>query len=287
MRTVNKNQKDIELEDYYNQEYGTQAQQVQDYYNLAEEQRYSELLDTEIELERTKQNALKYTQNQIKNQGLGGSGYGSSLSTGIYNQYLGALSGAESDYNLDVAGLKMNERNELNQIALNDKQQRSSDMANLINQSTSLDNLNQVYKEYGFGDIDKEGNFVFGKKPDNLSESEWINYQLQYNNYKDVFNNVNQNQNSYSLEELGDIKIKRDNGKIGTIENNINENVLNRLGYELQNNKFTNGDTIHLYDGKDSAYLKYENGRFVSITEDDYNQSTNKYKITKTKTEKE
>ena len=86
---------------YYNQELENQAQAVTDYYNLAKEQRYTDLLNKEIEMENSKQNALKYTQNQLANQGFASQGYGSSVQAGVYNNYANNIAKAQSDYNFD------------------------------------------------------------------------------------------------------------------------------------------------------------------------------------------
>ena len=81
-----------------------------DVYKLARDQEYDLLFDKEVALENAKANALKYTQNQINAQGFGGTGYGSTLQSGIYNTYLNKANEAQVDYANNIRDINLQEQ---------------------------------------------------------------------------------------------------------------------------------------------------------------------------------
>ena len=265
--------------DYYTDTAKSQDQEVNEYYDLAQQQQYSELFNREIELENSKQNALKYTQNVMMNQGLGGSGYGSSANTGIYNQYMNTVNQERSDYNLGVQGLEMQRRNELNAIMQNDRNAQQTAMNNLIQSATSKEDLNTIFKDYGFGDIDADGNFVFGEKPQGMSEAEWTTLQYQYKNIANTLDQYNQTGTLYTIDTIVDAQFYDHDGKLERVGKYISDKALEKLAYNHSLGTFKNGDVIKLHDGKvndkdSTIYLTYENGQYRVITKEDYNSST-------------
>jgi hypothetical protein len=255
-----KNQNEI-YNEYQNAIYNSEdIQTTQDSYDLRRQENYIGLLDRELELEASKQNALKYTQNQMANQGLASQGYGSSVNAGIYNQYANAFQQAQSDYNLQQAGLDLEER----QTIQAQQQQNMANLDNLINSATSQEELEKIYEQYGFGTYDEEGNFVLGNKPEGMSTFDWTRYGLKY----DQMSGNNQN-NGITVEpsNLGTLQYENSKGKIVNLAEDYPDEIT-RIQFESQNNKYEDGSVIKLTNTKrgfgglkqDHVYLLYKNG---------------------------
>ena len=147
---------------------------TEDYYKLARNQEYTALLDREVQLENAKANAMKYTQNQINAQGFGGTGYGSSMQGGIYNAYLNRLGEAQNQTASNVQNLNMQEHQE--QLA-NDND-RFQSITTMLTQADSVDSMNSLLTDYGYGSVDANGEFQWGQKPAGMSDDDW--YQMRY-----------------------------------------------------------------------------------------------------------
>ena len=80
-----------------------------DYHKMARDQEYKALLDKEIQLSNAKSNALKLTGNQMAAQGMAGTGYGSTVQSGIYGQYMNALGQAQNASQQNIANIDMQE----------------------------------------------------------------------------------------------------------------------------------------------------------------------------------
>ena len=155
-----------------------EMQQTQEYYDMQRDENYVGLLDKEIELENSKQNALKYTQNQLANQGFATQGYGSSVQAGIYNQYANAMQQAKSDYDFAQRTLNLEERNEL----LGQQQQNIANLDKLIEGAGSQEDLEKIYESYGLGTFDENGNFIMGEKPEGMSQFDWTKCNIMMDN---------------------------------------------------------------------------------------------------------
>lgn len=166
-----------------------------EYFQLAKDQEYKLLMDKEIALEQAKANALKYTRNQIAGQGFSGTGYGSTIQTGIHNDYLNRINEAKSVYgeNMRTIGQQELEASET-ESALD-----FGNMASDIREAQSVDLLNDYMSSYGLlgddgkgnmvlGSYDENDEFVVGRKPDNMSESEWNRLKYMYESQKYALN---------------------------------------------------------------------------------------------------
>lgn len=172
---------------------------TEEYYQLARDQEYKLLMDKEIALEQAKANALKYTKNQIAAQGFSGTGYGSTIQTGIHNEYLNHLNEAQTEYGENMRTIDQQER----EAAETEGALDFGNMASDIQMAQSVDLLNDYMASYGLlgddgngnmvlGSTDENGKFVAGRKPDDMSDSEWNRLKYMYNSQK------------YALEEGGD-----------------------------------------------------------------------------------
>lgn len=262
-----------------------EMQQTQEYYDMQRDENYVGLLDKEIELENSKQNALKYTQNQLANQGFATQGYGSSVQAGIYNQYANAMQQAKSDYDFAQRTLNLEERNEL----LGQQQQNIANLDKLIEGAGSQEDLEKIYESYGLGTFDENGNFIMGEKPEGMSQFDWTKYNIMMDN------SANSNKTpSVEVNGLGTLQYENNKGEIVNLAS-TNAEEISRIQFEVQNNKYEDGSVIKLTNSKrgigglkrDNVYLLYKNGQFSVVTEEEYNNAENKYYVTSKSTTKQ
>ena len=112
-----------------------------DYYKLARDQEYGLMFDKAAALENAKANAIKYTQNQINAQGFGGTGYGSSLQSGIYNTYLNKANEAKNDYAENIRNINLQEQQAMQDQA-ND---RFQSVTTMLQGADTTENMNQLW----------------------------------------------------------------------------------------------------------------------------------------------
>lgn len=274
--------KEKDYYDYYSEDMSQQANATQQYYDMAEQQRYTDLLNSKIESENAKNMALKYSQQQLANQGFASQGYGSSINAGYYNTYANQLAQAQSDYNFDMNSMRLEEQQALNTIQANDNALREQDKAtqqqqmySFINSANSIDQLNKIYSEYGYGTIGKDGKFIWGNKPEGMSDSEWTNLKLTHTIAEDNINQANApetQQPKYTFDNLGELVFENKNGKTKTIDDRVPSATTDKLKLNIQNGKIPSGSVIEMKGKKDKdrVYLKYENGTFVVLTKEEY-----------------
>lgn len=271
-----KNQNEI-YNEYQNAVYNSEdIQATQDSYDLRRQENYIGLLDRELELEASKQNALKYTQNQMANQGLASQGYGSSVNAGIYNQYANAFQQAQSDYNFEQAGLDLEER----QTIQAQQQQNMANLDNLINSATSQEELEKIYEQYGFGTYDEDGNFVLGNKPEGMSTFDWTRYGVKY----DQMSGDKQSAYTYDITGLEGATFENSKGDLKSFGERFTDGSYDRLKFGISQNKFENGSVIRMVgknSNKDIVYLEYSNGQFRIVTKDEYDNAKTKYYVNK------
>lgn len=97
---------------YENNNYSTSEldTEVNNYYDKLKNQSYRTMLEGEIQASIAKDQALKYTQNALKNQGIGNQGIAQSTIAGINNTYQNGLSQAAAQYQqslMDYAGKEL------------------------------------------------------------------------------------------------------------------------------------------------------------------------------------
>lgn len=238
----------------------------QDYLDMLNRQDYSSLLDSELQLEKSKQNALKYTRNSINANGFGGTGYGSSVNSSIQNAYANALGKARTEYSNNIE--KNNQSvssDEFNSISTN------------ISNATDLTTLDNYLTNMG---VMQNGSLV---KPSYMTDSDFANLSYLYENQKNAINSTTPESASYSLSTLKDLNYENRNGNA---QYTINEGFANELNYinaNIVNQKITPGTSMKVSNGYgDTIYLEYtSNGTFRVINEDLYNSSTSKKEITK------
>lgn len=250
------------------------------YYELAKNQEYGKLLDSEIQLENAKSNALKYTQSQINAQGFGGSGVGSSMQGSVYNKYLNAAANMKNDYNNAIRTLDYQQAQEQEAKA----DDRFQSITTMIGTADDIDSLNNMLSDYGYGSY-KNGVFELSKnKPEGMSDDDWYQLKYYYNLQKNAIENNNNNTAYYgSLQALQNATYVGNDGlahTIGDTEHGFNEEAKYLTAMATQGN-IENGSVIRVQNGKgDVIYLQYTKNGYVFVNEEAYNNSSIKHKLT-------
>lgn len=250
------------------------SSQQSNYYDLARKQEFTTLLDKEIQLENAKANALKYTNNQLANAGLNTQGYGSSANTGIYNQYLNALTSAKNTYDTNVNNINLQE-----QEAGND---RFESITTMLTQASTLEQMNNLLQDYGYGTVDSEGNFNFNEKPEGISEDDWYQIKYYYNLQKNnigAIDNVTTGgawdgtDNFYYYDSKGSFTGSTDtfSEQANKLKARVNSGIMQPGTYVVLVNP--SGNRAYLYYGKDGS-IKY-----VSSAIYEKNKTSNNYVV--------
>jgi len=257
-----------------------------DYYSLAKQQEYSKLLDSEVQLENAKQNAMKYTQNQINAQGLGGSGVGSSMQSGMYNKYLNSLGSARQDYNTNIQTLDYQQAQEQQANA----DDRFQSITTMIGTADDLDSLNSMLSDYGVGSYDSSGNFTLSKtKPEGMSDDDWYQMKYYYNLQKKAIESNNDDTNYFtSLDSLRNYA-NASRGETDSSGNLVSsfETETNTLWQYANAGSIARDSVIALTNGSGKTiYVKYTKNGFVAANESDYNKANHQYTITRNNSSK-
>lgn len=245
---------------------------TEDYYQMAKDQEYGLLLDKEIALENAKNNAVKYTNNQLASQGLAGTGYGSSINAGIQGDYINALNTTKADYG-----------NAMRDTALKEKEaqekQQATDMGNwgsIISTATDMNSLNDFMVNSGFGGIDQNGDFTFGTKPENMSDNDWNTIRYLYSTQK-----THLDYSGTGFSDYASFEGKTAEGEDAKTSKWGVSNELRVIFSEDVMSKAQNGDAVKLVNGQngkgmDYMYLIYRDGKWYVATVDQYQKAAHK-----------
>lgn len=245
----------------YDKYVSTSNKSTDDYIKMANRQEYSALLDKEIELENAKQNAIKYTNNQIAAQGLDRQGYGSSQMASIYNQYNNALAQERNNFNTSFSE-SSNER-------------FGNIMTMLSDADNDIDLMNTVLSDYGYGEVGADGKFVFGDKPSDLTDDDW--YRIKYS-YNVALSEVSKSNSTY-YKDIDSFK----NNAIFQDADGKYQSVSTKFVYEtktleknLQNGDYTAGTVVLLQNkAGNKVYVKVgNNNELYLVSESDYLEAT-------------
>lgn len=250
-----------------------------DYYKLARDQEYGLLFDREVALENAKANAMKYTQNQINAQGFGGTGYGSSMQSGIYNTYLNKANEAKNAYAENIRAINLQEQQDLKDQA-ND---RFQSVTTMLQGADSTENMNQLLTDYGYGSVDENGNFVWNaEKPEGMSDDDW--YQLQYY-YRMRLNDFTQQAESQGA--LGSYEALA--SYMATLSGTTDSegNPTQQFGAEAQtlwsygsSGQIADGGVVAVTNGQgQTVYLKWTQYGFVKSNQNEYANANHQYTL--------
>lgn len=265
-----------------------------DYYKLAKEQEFSTLLDKEVSLENAKQNAMKYAQNVTNAQGLGSTGYGASLNSGIYNAYMNKAMQAENDYNQNIKNIDYQQK-----LASEEKaDDRFKSVTTMLTQADGIDSMNKLLSDYGYGSVDANGNFNFNaQKPEGMSDDDWYQTKFYYNMQKKALaqgeeaNAIAQEANDFSgtyftsMEDLGNTEVTYHQPNGDTEVSKINDDFeyeWNMYGREISAGNIEYGSVTKLTRDRQQGgtiYLMYTKNGIRICTEQDYKNAEKKHSI--------
>ena len=227
---------------------------------LERSQNYKAYYDQAIQTYNMKQNTQKYMNNMLQNQGLAGTGYGSSMQAGINNQAMNAYAQNMADYAQAEARTTANAYERYNERT----EEEDNQLALFLSSADSKEGKDKYLQNFGY--MDANGNYT--DKWNSLDENRKAYIQSVYDTYgQDQGTSTGV---SYNANNLSSIQFKDDKGEI----KNFDEQTIGQVQYALSTGQIEEGGVIALghYNGKgrDSSYvyLKYENGQFVRITEE-------------------
>lgn len=238
------------------------------YYENLKSESYRAMLDSEIQAGIARDQAMKYTQNQMNAMGYGSQGLAQSSMVGIQNNYRNALSEAAKTYQSSVNEIN---NEELSAGITNDNDVFKSASA-LMSGATSQETLDKIYDTY--------------KNDTSLNENSRKQLELLHSMYSENFNS----------DEMANVpQFSFDNGEFTYYENGVAKtesmgsdfkHEMNTLKASINTNSIPNGAYIHLINDdngntledyeksnkKDAehVYLKYVNGNLYYVSNKDY-----------------
>lgn len=270
----------------YEEAFGESNEETNAYYDMVKEQKFDKLLDKQVQLENAKAQALKQTQNTVNAAGFGSQGYGSSVQSGIYGRYMNAFNENERDYESEVDQLEQARRQELSSNSEEAYQQVVSLMSG---GATNMDRVHEYLSSIGLGEVDDDGNFVWGEKPESMSQADWTQLQYLYNLQKDNADeiaaaNATPDYAVYgSLDQLGAATYVNSKGNVETLAGHYNEEI-KRCWHEASVGNLQPGDTIKITNGEgNTIYLQWTKDGYRMVTASDYNNSEHQYTLTRGK----
>lgn len=237
-----------------------------DTYQLARDQEYTALLDKEVQLENAKQNAMKYTNNQLASQGLDSTGYGSTQQSAIYGQYMNALGSAQNTAQSNVSNINLQE-SEANETAAND---RFKSITTMLSSATSKDQMDSLLRDYGY--MDENGEWLT-KKPDGVSDDDWYQMRYYYNLQKDTLGEDDFNGTYYNgTDGLSEGTYLKSDGSTASIGSNFG-NEVSLLSAKVSAGDVPYGSVICVANGHgETIYVMYTKKGFRMSTQDAFEQ---------------
>ncbi len=260
--------------------------QGDDYYKLARDQEYGLLFDKEVSLENAKANALKYTQNSLNAQGLGGTGYGSSVESGIWGTYLNKANEARDQYADNVRAINLQEQQAMQDQA-ND---RFQSVTTMLQGADSTENMNKLLTDYGYGTVGEDGQFVWNDtKPEGMSDDDWYQMQYYYRMKANDFAEQSEGQGALgSYEALANYMATLS----GTTDSK--GNPTQQYGAEAQtlwaygsSGQIATGGVVAVTNGQgNTVYLKWTQYGFVKSSQSEYDGADHQYTLKRVDTGK-
>lgn len=218
---------------------------------------YNNLQDSKSAMQVARDNAYKYTQQYLNNQGLGTQGLAESTYAGIGNQYSNSISNLHKTHNETMSDaystyqkmIRDNNRTAINnrdiltqqqneKAGLEKEEKMSSAIANLDNQFTDSTNPSSMKTA-----LDKYGA--------DLDEGTYESYKQQY---------VSTLLGNTGMDDVSDV-------------------MYNQFGAYFMENEVENGQVFVLQNstGKDAHYFEYQNGSLVELKKKDVENSNKSY----------
>lgn len=268
----------------YEDAFGESNEETNAYYDMVKEQKFDKLLDKEVQLENAKAQALKQTQNSINAAGFGSQGYGSSLQSGIYGRYMNAFNENERDYEQEVDQLEQARRQELNN---NEEEAYQQVVSLMTGGNTNMDRVHEYLSSIGLGEVDDEGNFIWGEKPESMSQADWTQLQYLYNLQNDTAQELKAQEEEAnpgyavysSLDQLGAATYVKSSGNVGTLAGNYNEEI-KVIWHHASNGDYQDGDCIKITNGQgETIYMQWTSNGFRMVGQSEYDNAGHQYTL--------
>lgn len=269
-----------------------------DYYNALRNESYKALQDASIQASVSKQQAMKYAQNSLRNAGLANQGIAQSTSLGINNQYQQALANANSQYRNDILGINKEQRAEELANAetrfgsLQDNIQAITDDTNLT-QDQKNEAYTKVLQNYG---LTTDGNYQVS----DYGNSGLGSVSAEVQSYLDALKNENgngtvniQGENGTTISyQIGDLKEIGDSNTYSAYNGSGVITTINkdRISKELDTIKvgsYKDGSVFAIYPNNSQSqndmgkrvYALYSGGKLYYISKEDFEKAKNKYYV--------
>ena len=237
-----------------------------DYYNALKNESYKALLNSEVQASIARDQAMKYTQNSLRTKGYGNQGISESSNLGLQSQYQTALANAANNYQTSLRTIDERQRNEQIQKE-NDNFESVTTLMQAAVESGGVEQLNNVLKTYGYGELDNNGNMDFTKLHNSsLDENNKKQIETLYHLYKA---SINETAAYSSLDSLNAGTYIGKDTKIHTFGAHYAEEM-KYLWHLGENGQLSNGDTIQVNNGNgDTAYLQWVGNGFKVVNKPD------------------
>lgn len=233
------------------------------YYDNLKNESYKAMLDSEIQASVARDQAMKYTQNQMNATGYGNQGLAQSSMVGIQNNYRNALADAAKQYDTSI--------NEINQSELQNNVSQDNDsfksVSALMSGATSQDVLDQIYNSY----------------KDDMSLTDDSRKQLGhlYSIYSDGFKSNETISNMQFSFDDEDVIVTDEDGETDEVSLSGKFSAESKtLRKALATNSLPNDSYVKVEDKSGYYfYVRYYNGQLYYVNANEYNSANNKYSI--------
>ena len=239
----------------------------EEYYKNLKDESYKTMLDSEIQASIARDQAMKYTMNQVGASGYANQGLAQSSMLGVQNNYRNALRDAQAQYESSLNNINEQQRQEAINQENTDYTKDDNNfktVSTLMSGATTQEQLNKIYDEY--------------KNDESLSANSKKQLGLLYSMYSDSFAQAETpNTAQLSLDDKSATAVNKD-GKVEnvdlqakfsaetrTLRNAINTGTLPNDSYI----KLENLDGLRLY-------ARYYNGALYYVNENEYKKHIEK-----------
>lgn len=233
----------------------------EDYYKNLKNESYKTMLDSEIQASIARDQAMKYTQNQIGASGYANQGLAQSSMLGIQNNYRTALRDAQAQYENSLNTINEQQRQE--QINQENTDYTKDDnnfktISTLMSGATSQAQLDSVYKEY--------------ENDTSLSENSKKQLRLLYGMYSDSFAQAETPATAQLSLDEKNATVTNKEGKVENVDLQARFNAETRTLRNAINTGILPNDSYIKLENLDGLkfYARYVNGNLYYVNEDEF-----------------
>jgi len=237
-------------------------QEKDNYYENLKSESYKAMLDSEIQASIARDQAMKYTRNQVNAAGFGGQGMAESSALGIQNNYRQALANAANQYQTDINNINQQQRTE----AITNDSDNFKSVSALLSGASNQEMLDKIYNTY--------------KNDSSLNDNSKKQLELLYSMYSTEMANNDVGGAQFDLNSTN-ATVTNKEGKVVNVDTNAEFSAeKTTLLNAINTNTIPNDSYIHLRTQKGyDLYLRYVNGTLVYTNNAEYDKANNTYYI--------